>query len=73
MASEQSERNRTRQWKRINEMKIAWNAHTLYTAGATNELVRETDIYKTNICALQEIRLPGEGSDKKYMTLYSGH
>jgi exonuclease III len=38
-------------------MRIAtWNVRPLYTAGAMNELVKEMDKYKADICALQEIK-----------------
>jgi hypothetical protein len=39
------------------------------------ERAQETEKYKTDICALQEIRLPGEGTmpKKNYMILYSGN
>jgi exonuclease III len=47
-------------------MKIAtWNVCTLYRAGAMNELVKEMDKYKVDICALQEIRWPWKGTVKK--------
>jgi exonuclease III len=64
------------QWKKINKTKIAtWNVSTLYRAGAVGERAQETEKYKTDICALQEIRLPGEGTmpKKNYMILYSGN
>ena len=40
-----------------------------------NEMVKEMDKYKVDICALQEIRCPGKGTvmKKNYMILYSGH
>ena len=52
-----------------------WNARTLYRAGAMNELVKEMDEYKVDVCTLQEIRWPGKGTaiKKKYMFLYSGY
>jgi len=60
---EQTEWNRPRQWKRINEMRIAtWNVRTLYRTGAMNELVKEMGAYKVDICALQEIRWSGKGA-----------
>ena len=63
MALEQTEWNRPTQWKRINEIRIAiWNVRTLYRAGAMNELVKEMDAYKVDICALQEIRWSGKGT-----------
>ena len=75
MALEQAEWNRPRQWKRINETGIAtWNVRTLYTAEAMNELVKETDAYKVDIYALQEIRWPEKGTAIKknnYVILYS--
>jgi exonuclease III len=44
-------------------MRIAsWNVRTLYTVGAINELVKQMDKYKTDICALQEIGCPGKGT-----------
>jgi len=44
-------------------MRIAtWNVCTLYRAGVTNELVKEMDKYKVDICALQEIRWPWKGT-----------
>jgi len=36
----------------------SWNVCTLYRAGAVNELVKEMDKCKTDMCALQEIRWP---------------
>ena len=43
-------------------MKIVnWNVCTLYRAGATNELEKEMDKYKIEICALQA--LDGQGRD----------
>jgi hypothetical protein len=43
----QTEWNRPRKWKRINEVRIAiWNVRTLYRVGLVNELVKETDKYK---------------------------
>jgi hypothetical protein len=51
VASEQSEWNRPRQWKRTNEMRIAtWNVCTLHRAGAVNELVKKMDKYKVYMC-----------------------
>jgi exonuclease III len=51
-----------------------WNVRPLYTAGAVNELVKEINKYKADVCALQEIRWSGTGSViKKYMILYNGH
>jgi hypothetical protein len=40
-----------------------------------NELVKQMEKYKIDICALQEIRWPGKGTVIKgsYMILYSGH
>jgi exonuclease III len=32
----------------------------LYRAGAMNELVKEMEKYKIDVCALQEIRCPGK-------------
>jgi exonuclease III len=64
------------QWKRINEMRIStWNVRTLYRAGAMDELAQELEKYKIDICALQEIRWPDEGTmtKKNYMILYSGN
>jgi exonuclease III len=44
-------------------MRIAtWNVCTLYRAGAMNELVKEMDKYKVDMCALQEIRWPWKGT-----------
>lgn len=37
----------------------------LHTAGAVNELVKETDKYRIDICVLQEIRWPGKGTVTK--------
>jgi len=34
----------------------------LYGAGAMNELVKETNKYKTDICAVQEIKWQGKGN-----------
>jgi hypothetical protein len=66
-----------RQWKRINEIRIAtWNLSTLHRAGAMNELVKELDKRRTGICALQEeIRWPGKGTviKQNYVVLYTGH
>jgi len=39
-----------------------WNVHLLYGAGAMNELVKETNKYKTDICAVQEIKWQGKGN-----------
>jgi hypothetical protein len=59
----QTEWNRPRQWKRISDMRIAsWNVRTLYTVGTMNELVKQIDKYKIDICALQEIGCPGKGT-----------
>jgi hypothetical protein len=86
VASEQSNWNQPRQWKRTNETRIAtWNVRTLHRAGAMSELVKEIDKYNVYIyiyiyiyvcvCALQEIRWPGKGTviKKNYMIVYSGH
>jgi exonuclease III len=44
-------------------MRIAtWNVRPLYTAGAMNGLVKETDKYKSDICVLQETGRPGTGN-----------
>ena len=60
----QTEWSQPRQWKRINE-RIAW---------AMNELMKQMDKYKVNICALHKIRWSGKGTViKNYMILYSGH
>ena len=42
---------------------------------AINELVKETDKHRIDICALQEIRWPGKGTMRKkiYLILYSRH
>jgi len=71
----QTEWNQPRQWKRINEIwKETWNVCTLHRAGAINELVKETDKYRLDICVLQEIRWLGKGTvTKRIMILYSGH
>jgi len=44
----------------------------LYRAGAMNEMVKEMERYKIEVCALQEIRWPGKGRvvKKNYMILY---
>jgi hypothetical protein len=34
----------------------------LYRAGAVNELVKDLDRYKIDVCALQDIRWPGKGT-----------
>ena len=58
----QTERNRPRQGKRINEMRIVnWNVCALCRAGAMNELEKEMHKYKVEICALQA--LGGQGKD----------
>jgi exonuclease III len=50
-------------------MRIAtWNVHILYEAGAMNELVKEMDKYKIDICALQENRWPEKGNVIKRIT-----
>jgi exonuclease III len=51
-----------------------WNVRPLYTAGAVNELMKETDKYKADICILQEIRWLGTRTviKKNYMILHSG-
>jgi len=62
----QTEWNHPRRWKRINEIwKENWNVYTLQRAGAINELVKQTDKYRIDICALQEIRWIGKGTVKK--------
>jgi len=74
--SKQTEKNRATQWKKISEMRIATcNVHTLYTAGRMNELMKEMDKYKINMCSLQEIGWPGKGTltTMNYMILCSGH
>jgi hypothetical protein len=40
-----------------------------------NELVKEMEKYKMDICAMQEIRWPGKGTviKENYMMLYSEH
>jgi Endonuclease/Exonuclease/phosphatase family. len=38
-----------------------WNVRTLHTAGTMNELVKEMDKYKVDICPLQEIRWSEKG------------
>jgi len=76
VAAEQTEWNQSRQWKRINEMRIVnWNVHTLYRVGAMNELVKEMGKYKIDIYALQDIVARERNCDKKknYMILYSVH
>jgi hypothetical protein len=73
VASEQTESNRPRQWKRINQVKIATlNVQALYTAGTTNF---ERNEYRVDIRALQKIIWPGKGTviKKNYIILYSGH
>jgi hypothetical protein len=68
--------NRPMQWKRNKEMRlVTWNVHTLYRAGAMNEMVKEMERYKIDVCALQEIRWQGKGTvvKKNYMSLYSRH
>jgi len=47
---------------------VAWNVHILNEAGAMNELVKEMDKYKIDICALQEIRWPEKGNVIKRIT-----
>jgi exonuclease III len=64
------------QQKRINEMRlVTWNVHTLYRTGAMNEMVKETERYKIEVCAFQEIRWPGKGTvvKKNCRILYSVH
>jgi hypothetical protein len=57
-----TEWNGPRQWKRVNELKkLNCNVCTLYRAGAMNELEKEMDKYKIEICALQA--LDGRGKD----------
>jgi hypothetical protein len=42
-------------------MRIAnWNERMLYRAGKINELVKEMDTYKIDVCALEEIKWPGK-------------
>jgi hypothetical protein len=54
--------------------KKTWNAWTLHRAGAINELVKEIDKYRIDICVLQEFRWLGKGTvTKRIMILYSGH
>jgi hypothetical protein len=52
-------------------MRIAtWKVRPLYTAGAVNELVKETDKYEADKCALQEIRWSETGTViKKYIII----
>ena len=72
----QTEWNRPRHWKRINEIRIeTWNLSTLHGAGAMNELVKELDKCQIGIYALQEIRWPGKGTvvEKNYFVLCTGH
>jgi exonuclease III len=47
----------------------------LYRAGAMNEMMKEMERYKIDVCAFQEIRWPGKGTvvKKNYRILYSGH
>jgi hypothetical protein len=69
----QTDWNRPMQRKRINEMRLATlNVRMLYRAGAMNEMVKEMERYKIEVCALQEIRWPGKGRvvKKNYMILY---
>jgi hypothetical protein len=73
---EKTKWNRSRQWKRINEMrKATCNVFVLYRAGAMKEMVKEMGKYKTDICALQEIRWPEKRTviKKNCTILYSGH
>jgi len=52
-------------------MRIAtWIVRPLHIAGAVNELVKEMDKYKADICALQEIRWSGTRTVIKKKELY---
>ena len=44
-------------------------------AEAMNKLIKGLDKYKIDICAMQKIRLPGQGTviTNNYLILYSGH
>lgn len=52
-----------------------WNVRSLYRDGAKNELLKVVKEYKTDIIALQEMRLLGHGSEKHSNCdiYYSGH
>lgn len=53
---------------------VTWNVCLLYRAGAMNELVKEMEKYKIDLCAVQEIRWPGKGMAIKRNTwFYIGH
>jgi hypothetical protein len=59
-------------------MRLAiWNVRMLFRAGAVNEMMKQMERYKIDVCvcALQEIRWPGKGTvvKKNYVILYSGH
>jgi len=57
----------------INEMGLATcSARIMYRVGAMNDLLKEMDKYKTDICALQEVRWPGKGTVVKKNSI-SGH
>jgi hypothetical protein len=44
------------------------------SAGAMNELVKEMNKYRVDVCAVREVSLPGKGTaiDREYMIVYSG-
>jgi len=62
----QTEWNRPREWKRVNEIWTATlNVHTLYREGAMIKLVKGVGKYEVDVCSLQEIRR------KVYIIVYS--
>ena len=59
----ETEWNRPKQWERINEKRTATrNVRTLYRAGAMDELVKQMVKYKIDVCAVQEISWPRNGT-----------
>jgi hypothetical protein len=50
----------------------ACNVRTVCSAGAVNELVKEMDNYRVDVCAVQEVSWPGIGTviDINYMIIY---
>ena len=52
-------------WQRLKHRDLfigTWNVRTLYSSGALEILMRELDQSPLDVVALQEVRLPGEGS-----------
>ena len=66
----------TRQRTRTNDLSFAtWNVRSLYKPGAMREMCDQLLLYKVDICAVQEMRWPGNGviHKPKYALFYSGN